>query len=266
MRLLRCTDDGFTLTKDFRPHEERPEYAILSHRWGLDDEEVTHADLVNNAGETKVGYEKLRFCARQTKQDNLLHFWVDTCCIDKTNQVELQEAIISMFSWYKSAARCYVYLPDIAATRYNLDERREWEHALRENEWFRRGWTLQELIAPASVEFFTKEGRRLGDKVSLQQLIHDITTIPISVLQNSDVSSYDVDERFRWAESRRTTREEDAAYCLLGIFGVSMPVLYGETKNNAVRRLKEEVAASIQRGDLLRHQGTIPFFLPSTAY
>ncbi|RYP39668.1 hypothetical protein DL767_002049 [Monosporascus sp. MG133] len=244
MRLLECSPDGgFTRTKDL-PGNEDLEYAILSHTWG--SEEVTLKDLVDGTGGDKAGYEKLRFCAERATHDGLRYIWVDACCIDKLNLVELNEAIISMFRWYRKAARCYVYLSDVSVASCGRKRKREeselpWEQAFRASRWFKRGWTLQELLAPTSVEFFSREGQRLGDKKSLEQPIHQITSIAILALRGTDLSQFDVDERFEWANSRETTREEDWAYCLLGIFGVSMPSLYGEGKENAIRRLRNEI-------------------------
>ncbi|KAH7025137.1 heterokaryon incompatibility protein-domain-containing protein, partial [Microdochium trichocladiopsis] len=240
MRLLECSPDGsFTRTEDL-PANEDLEYAILSHTWG--PEEVTFKDLVDGTDGDKAGYDKLRFCANRAIHDGLRYFWVDTCCIDKSNQVELNEAIISMFRWYRKAARCYVYLSDVSIAGCGRREPSEpWERAFRDSRWFTRGWTLQELLAPASVEFFARGGQRLGDKKSLEQPIHEITRIATAALRGTDLSQFDVDERFEWAKSRETTREEDWAYCLLGIFSVSMPALYGEGKQNAIRRLKREI-------------------------
>jgi ankyrin repeat protein len=245
MRLLECSpDDGeFAVTANL-PDNENLEYAILSHTW--ESEEVTFKDLEKGTGKNKAGFKKIRFCAEQAKCHGYQYFWVDTCCIDKSNQVELNEAIISMFRWYRKAARCYVYLSNVSVAGCGGKRKREqseppWEPAFRASRWFTRGWTLQELLAPASVEFFTREGQWLGDKKSLEQPIQEITGIATSALRGKDLSQFDVDERFEWANSRETTREEDWAYCLLGIFGVSMPVLYGEGKEHALRRLRKEI-------------------------
>ena len=246
MRLLECSDGKFKLTRDY-PTRDIPEYAILSHTWGLDTEEVTFGDLVDGAGEDKIGYEKLRFCSAQARRDGLRYFWIDTCCIDKSNNNELSTAINSMFRWYRDAARCYVYLSDIPEESQQSEF--GWEKAFQASRWFTRGWTLQELLAPARVEFFTREGRRLGDKRSLEQQIHGITGIALSALQGSALATFDIEERFKWAETRQTTCEEDWAYCLLGIFGIFMPLIYGEGRANAVRRLKKEIAEVMNRND-----------------
>src|SRR5882757_5246938 len=231
MRLLERNSAGeLSLTKDF-VGDNIPEYAILSHTWGADTEEVAFQDLINNTGKSKTGYSKIWFCGEQARRDGLQYFWVDTCCIDKSNSTELAEAINSMFRWYRNAAKCYVYLSDVSTT---------WESAFRASRWFKRGWTLQELLAPTSVEFFSREGKQLGDKRTLEQQVHEITGIAISALQGSLLSEFSVTERMSWAESRQTTREEDGAYSLLGIFDVYMPLIYGEGRENALKRLLEE--------------------------
>jgi hypothetical protein len=255
MRLLESSNGKFCL-KELQPHET-PHYAILSHTWGPDTEEVTYRDLVDGTGEDKAGYEKIRFCAEQAARDGLRYFWIDTCCIDKSNNTELSTAINSMFRWYQNASQCYVYLADVSIpdSEIQFSNPRDslphhlWEPAFRNSRWFTRGWTLQELLAPASVKFFTKEGRKLGDKRSLEQQIHEVTGIAIPALRGGDVAEFDTDERFKWAETRQTKEEEDLAYCLLGIFGVFMPLIYGEGKENAIRRLKKEIADARNRDD-----------------
>ena len=166
---------------------------------------------------------------------------MDTCCIDKSNSTELSEAINSMFRWYRNAARCYVYLTDVLTNNRTGLSPEPWEAPFRNSRWFTRGWTLQELIAPPSVEFFCPNGKRLGDKKSLEQQLYKITGIPVSVLRSSSpLSNFSFDERVLWVRNRDTKRKEDLAYSLLGIFDISMPVIYGEGKENAFRRLKRE--------------------------
>src|SRR6266480_1611240 len=116
-----------------------------------------------------------------------------------------------------------------------------WKSAFRESRWFKRGWTLQELLAPASVEFFSREGKRLGDKRTLEQQIHDITEITVPALRGTPLSQFDIDERFSWVKNRQTKFEEDEAYSLLGIFSVHIPLIYGEGRESAFRRLREEI-------------------------
>ncbi len=243
MRLLELKSPGeFSLTKDLI--DNIPPYVILSHTWGDDDEEVTFQDLVQNVGKSKPGYRKIRFCEEQASRDGLQYVWVDTCCIDKSNNTELSEAINSMFHWYRQAAKCYVYLSDVST--YNSDKNDQFsgfigESAFRKSRWFTRGWTLQELIAPASVEFFSREGKRLGDKKSLEQQVHEITGIPINALQGSHLSYFSVSERISWAENRKTKRKEDKAYALMGIFDIHMPLIYGEGAEEAFIRLRDEI-------------------------
>lgn len=245
MQLLkRAPNGGFCLTKAF-VGKSIPSYAILSHTWGPDAEEVTFQDLMNGTGKHKTGYEKIRFCANQAERHGLVYFWIDTCCINKENSTELAEAINSMFRWYHDAARCYVFLSDVSVQcdgRDALTPSRSWESAFRASKWFTRGWTLQELLAPKSVEFFAQDGTFLGDKIALQQQIHEITRIAVSALHGDSLRTFDIDERFKWAEDRQTTREEDWAYSLLGIFDVFISPIYGEGKENAVRRLRKEIS------------------------
>jgi ankyrin repeat protein len=247
MRLLQLQDGGeFRLVE--REGNNIPRYAILSHTWGLDGEEVTFQDITDNTYKSKPGYEKILFCGQQAKQDSLHYFWVDTCCIDKSSSQELSEAINSMFYWYRSAERCYAYLADVSddtSSGYSECSKR-WKPAFKKSRWFTRGWTLQELIAPSSVEFFSKEGTCLGNKQSLETTLHEITGIAPEALRGSSLSQFSTEERFSWAEKRITTRGEDAAYCLLGIFDIQMPLLYAEGlyaggREKALKRLRKEI-------------------------
>jgi hypothetical protein len=190
---------------------------------------------------SKAGWKKIEFCAKQAATDGLQYFWVDTCCIDKKNAVELGAAINSMFRWYQNAARCYVYLTDVSKPENRANDQRAWEEDLRKSQWFTRGWTLQELIAPKLVDFFSLEGSRLGNKLSLESQIYEITGVANKALQGDKLSNFSIKERRSWAERRNTTIEEDAAYCLIGIFGVSMAPNYGERKEHAFRRLENEI-------------------------
>ena len=242
MRLLQLKTNGeLSLTKDLI--NSIPPYAILSHTWASDDEEVTFKDLAEGSRNTKAGYGKIQFCAEQAARDGLQHFWVDTCCIDKSNNTELSEAINSMFRWYRNAARCYVYLSDVSTTDHNYDNLslQSWEASFRKSRWFTRGWTLQELIAPPLVEFFSLEGKRLGDKKSLEGQVQEITGIAVRALQGTPLSEFSITERMSWAENRETKREEDRAYSLLGIFDIHIPLLYGEGIKSAFSRLEEGI-------------------------
>jgi hypothetical protein len=245
MRLLHFDQSGgLCLTKDLSEEElSSHPYAILSHTWGTDDEEVSFADLTQGLGNTKAGYEKLRFCGKQAADDDLHYFWVDTCCINKSSSAELSTAITSMFRWYSGAVRCYVYLRDVSTRNFQSTNppARSWEAAFRSNRWFRRGWTLQELLAPRLVEFFDSDGTRLGTKKSLEQVLHEVTKIPPRALRNAPLDEFSVDERMFWAEDRETKYGEDKVYSLLGLFGVSMLPNYGEGVDNAFARLRREI-------------------------
>jgi len=237
MRLLTPKNhDEFNLREFF--DDSIPRYAILSHTWRLDGEEVSFKDLTEGTGKKKAGYSKIQFCGEQAANDGLQYFWVDTCCIDKSSSAELSEAINSMFLWYRNAAKCYVYLADVST---DGSDKLMWESAFLESKWFSRGWTLQELLAPTLVEFFSLEGKQLGDKKSLERQIYERTAIAVEALQGSPLSNFAVAERMAWAAKRKTTRKEDGAYCLLGIFDIHMPLIYGEGREKAFNRLKEEI-------------------------
>jgi hypothetical protein len=233
MRLLKFGSHGeLSLTKNLI--ENIPSYAILSHTWGADDDEVTFDEVKNGSWKSKAsGSTKIRFCGEQARRDGLQYFWVDTCCIDKPNHTELSEAITSMYRWYYNAAKCYVYLSDVSANkRYNEESQPMWQTAFQTSKWFTRGWTLQELIAPTSVDFFSREGVWLGNKSTLKQQIHEITQIPTAALHGTPPSQFSVAERKRWAAQRSTKLKEDRAYCLFGIFNVFMPPLRGRLPVN----------------------------------
>jgi hypothetical protein len=243
MHLLQYSENGeFTITSF--DDNELPPYAILSHTWGADQEEVTFADIVNGGGKNKPGYEKIRLCGEQARQDGLEYFWIDTCCINKANNAEHSLAIRSMFRWYRNAARCYVYLSDVSTKKRKLHDiltDLTWELAFKSSRWFMRGWTLQELLAPGVVEFFSSEWHKLGDRISLRSQIHEVTTIPDQVLKGAPLSDCSVDERLRWRQHRHTKLVEDAAYSLSGIFDVDIAPVYGEGTEQAFRRLYDKI-------------------------
>jgi hypothetical protein len=244
MRLLQQNGTGqFSFTKDLVSNDQIPPYAVLSHTWGSDTDEVTFKDLIDGTGKDKAGYGKIQFCGDQARQDGLEYFWIDTCCINKTHYAELSQAIKSMFSWYHNATRCYVYLSDVSRPPLDTSDvyPRPWEPDFRKSKWFTRGWTLQELLAPRSVEFFCQERKRLGDKRSLRQQIYEITGIPELALQGTPLSQFSVNERLSWMEHRQTKLEEDRAYSLLGIFDVYISPIYGEGTGSAFKRLLNEI-------------------------
>ncbi|KAL9084626.1 MAG: hypothetical protein Q9165_007981 [Trypethelium subeluteriae] len=251
MRLLERDSKNELVLHEFGD-EHAPAYAILSHTWAADKEEVSYQDVEAGINKCKVGYKKLQFCAEWAAADGLRYFWVDTCCIDKRDNTELSKAITSMFRWYQKAARCYVYLSDVPMQDGNVDTRQPngaWELAFRKSRWFTRGWTLQELIAPNLVEFFNSEGERLGNKLTLEVMIYDVTGIPISALRQTPLSKFSINEQMSWAAHRHTKEPEDEAYCLIGMFDISMPLLYGEGRQKALKRLHEEINKSFKGAD-----------------
>lgn len=239
MRLLHRSETGeLSLTKNLVGDDLTPSYAILSHTWGPDNEEVTFEDMTNGTGKDKSGYAKIRYCGEQARQDGLQYFWIDTCCIDKSSSSELSEAINTMYHWYEKAEVCYALLSDFDGT--SMEE----GTALAACRWFTRGWCLQELIAPKNVEFFNSQWNFLGTRAQMAPLLSKITLIDLEVLVDNKVMEFfPVAHKMSWAARRETTREEDMAYCLLGIFDVNMPMLYGEGMK-AFERLQEEIIKS----------------------
>lgn len=227
--------------EDARRLKKVIEYGILSHRWLDDTEEVDFEDIKSlEVAEKKQGFKKIAGCCKLAKRDGLKFIWIDTCCIDKKSSAELQESINSMYKWYAQAKACYAYLKD---TKPGDDMRAE-----PVDEWFTRGWTLQELIAPGNVEFYDMNWNFLGTRSFLKDIICKITGIDAKLLERTSqiqehLLSYSVAERMSWASGRETKEVEDQAYSLFGIFNVNMPMLYGEG-NNAFLRLQEEIIKS----------------------
>ncbi len=215
-----------------------PPYAILSHTWS--DGEVNFQEMSSKTCSSKKGFAKIAKTCQIALQDGLKYAWVDTCCIDKSSSAELSEAINSMYQWYEKAAFCYVFLEDLPP-----DGTRELaEKALPSCRWFTRGWTLQELLAPKNasyVHFYDKEWSYRGSKLDFVTAISNCTGVPRRALMGFyPIALYSVASKMSWAARRQTTRLEDSAYCLLGMFDVNMPLLYGEG-GKAFRRLQEEI-------------------------
>jgi len=212
-----------------------PRYAILSHTW--EAEEVTMEDMKPGGRATDMkGYRKLSGSARLARYEGYEYIWIDTCCIDKSSSAELSEAINSMFQWYKESAVCYAYLADVA----DVTDISSSESRFVNSKWFKRGWTLQEMIAPKEVVFLGKSWNHLGTRSSLANAIRDVTKIPLDVLMGKPLDGISAAARMSWASKRITTKPEDMAYCLLGLFNVNMPLLYGEGQEKAFTRLQEE--------------------------
>ncbi|KAI0383489.1 HET-domain-containing protein [Hypomontagnella monticulosa] len=234
------------------------EYAVLSHRWG--DEEVSFRDWLSRSSRpelcSKSGFRKIKHCCEVAKSEGIKWVWIDTCCIDKTSSQDLSEAINSMFQWYQNSTVCYAYLEDY--TRKTLDAVK-----LGRSEWFFRGWTLQELIAPKKVDFYNKNWRKFGTKTDedMCKAIEEITKIDAKFLCGSDLESASIAKKMSWASKRETSRIEDEAYCLLGIFDINMPLLYGEG-HKAFKRLQEGILKTYPEDHSLYAWG-IPVNKPS---
>jgi hypothetical protein len=244
MRLIN-THTG--LIEDF-VGDDIPEYAILSHTWEKDEislqefQYCTDPDFADDPktarGKAKAGFLKIKGCVELAASQGISYVWVDTCCIDKTSSADLTESINSMYRWYASSKVCFAYLVDVEHA-YGLDEPPAWQNS----RWFSRGWTLQELIAPSDVKFYSNSWDYLGSRESWSRMLSDLTGIPERVLKTNDLSKASVAQKMSWASNRKTTRKEDMAYCLLGLFDINMPLLYGEGEK-AFLRLQEHIAAS----------------------
>ncbi len=218
-------------------------YAILSHIWDENEQTFQETQALSKTcsrfflNPLWFSSPKVREACKLAQRCGYKWLWDDTCCIDKTSSSDLSEAINSMFSYYAHAEVCYAYLKDVPSSfRLDLDE-----SALRNSTWFKRGWTLQELIAPQLVIFLSVDWHVICTKASHAMLFERITRVPRSVLRmEEDVRNMSIACRMSWAAVRQTTRPEDEAYCLMGIFDIHMPTLYGEGRN-AFRRLQEEI-------------------------
>ncbi|KAK5075675.1 maturation of 5S rRNA [Exophiala xenobiotica] len=208
-------------------------YAILSHTW--EDQELDFDTFRSGLGRKRKGFGKIQKCCELARAEGFSYAWVDTCCIDKRSSTELSEAINSMYAWYAAAAVCYAYLADVAC---NVDD--TFEQFVR-SRWFTRGWTLQELLAPKIVNMYGEDWIPLGSRPELSCHIRSATGIDEDLLNGiQDLQSYSIAQRMSWVSKRNATRIEDIAYCLLGLFNVNMPLLYGEGEK-AFRRLQETI-------------------------
>ncbi|KAI5991382.1 heterokaryon incompatibility protein-domain-containing protein [Pisolithus marmoratus] len=228
--------------------DETTSYAILSHRWGTEVtyEEMTGLMEMPERKRVKVrqrdGYQKIIKSCELAMKDGYAWLWIDTCCIDKRSSAELSEAINSMYRWYQNAQVCYAYLNDVDQPSFPIEQNNnKFGKSNGWPEWFVRGWTLQELIAPKDIQFFNKDWSSVGNKQSLAGILEQITRIPHDILRDGSTSRRpSIAQVMSWAADRKMTRVEDRAYSLLGLFGVNMPMLYGEGKK-AFRRLQLEI-------------------------
>ncbi|OTA36786.1 hypothetical protein BTJ68_02600 [Hortaea werneckii EXF-2000] len=291
--------------KFFHTAETAPPYAILSHTW--EDDEVLFKDMDDlERAKAKSGWQKIEYICRQALEDGLEWAWVDTCCIDKSSSAELSEAINSMFNWYKCSTVCYVYLCDLRMTatlrddapmvstwlerakkmapiRSSLSDRHsrtcnepdisliDTLGAFSKAKWWSRGWTLQELLAPWNVVFMDQQWQQIARLPDFVVTVSTISSVDVAVLLKTEpLQSRCIAERFSWASKRSTTREEDTAYALLGIFDANMPLLYGEGRR-AFERLQEVISPrsndlSMYAWRSLRHKFNLSMFAASPSY
>lgn len=237
MYLLHTTELQLHHVIDHRSQE----YGILSHTWG--EEEVSFHDISSQYRSLLKGFQKIQKACELASLDNCQYIWIDTCCIDKSSSAELSEAINSMYAYYRNARCCYTYLGDFDRG----EDGTEIDGAsFRRSRWFRRGWTLQELLAPVVVAFYDRKWVYVGDKTSLKYDISLATGIEETYFLDHKWLPYaSVATRMSWAAHRQTTRVEDEAYCLMGLFDVNMPLLYGEGQK-AFQRLQHEIVRSIE--------------------
>ncbi len=184
---------------------------------------------------------KITSCCDYARSQGHPNLWIDACCIDKTSSAELSEAINSMFTWYSQADVCYVFLSDVSSSENPVEKLSSFRRSI----WFKRGWTLQELIVPSRIVFLAKDWRMIGTVAGLAKTIEDVTGIDADILlHRRQLHTVSVAQRMAWAAGRETTRIEDEAYCLMGIFGVRLAVIYGEG-SQAFVRLQEEIMTRI---------------------
>ncbi|KAI0364799.1 HET-domain-containing protein, partial [Pilatotrama ljubarskyi] len=225
-------------------HPDKVVYAILSHTWSPEGEQ-SYQEILELRRTLFLHHPqlslKVKGVCKIARRHGYRYVWIDSACIDKTSSAELSEAINSMYEWYRLADVCYVYLSDVSGK----DDPAGINSEFRLSRWHSRGWTLQELIAPKHVLFLTSSWSVLGSKIVLAETLEEITGIDAPVLKHFYLlESICVARRMRWASRRNTTRVEDEAYCLLGIFGIHMPPIYGEGRR-AFIRLQQEILKRI---------------------
>ncbi|KAJ3469150.1 hypothetical protein MRS44_003215 [Fusarium solani] len=245
MRLLNALTHEL---HEFNDEKKRSRYCILSHRWGID--EVLYKDLLDPSTKptAKAGWPKVAGACNLAMHLGYEWIWIDTCCIDKSSSAELSEAVNSMFRWYQEADICIAYLADI---QHIAPRPADYVAYLGDSDWFTRGWTLQEMLAPRAVDFYSADWKHLGSKNNISQDLEQITGINAAYLSgHKGVTEASVAERMSWASGRQTTRVEDMAYCLLGIFNINMPLIYGE-RDKAFQRLQHAIIREIDDQTIL---------------
>ncbi len=213
-------------------------YAILSHTWDRKEQTFQEVQAIaeqcshDGTNPRDFVHAKIRECCLLAEKHGYRWVWIDSCCIDKTSSSELSEAINSMYQWYKEAEICFAYLADVPGDC----DLHVHNSTFRRSRWHTRGWTLQELIAPDFLIFLSDDWHELGNRSTLAALLQEITGVPFEVFTAQHIPAhYSVSIRMSWASQRKTTRVEDEAYCLMGLFGVSMPTNYGEGKKAFIR-------------------------------
>jgi hypothetical protein len=250
IRLIRLSDMTFVGRDDVRKHFQGSispnfddpaklvKYAILSHRW-LDEGEPTYKEMKSRNARGR-GYQKLKRFCKEALDYEVEFAWSDTCCINKDSSTELDESIRSMFRWYRNSEICLIHLAQSEVIEDMMDDG-----------WMGRGWTLQELLAPRRIKIFDKNWMPMTDgrndkETNVTWTLARATGIPRPVIQSFEPSPHRVDERMIWAAKRITSRDEDVAYSLMGIFDVSLQIAYGEGGDRAFCRLIEAI---MQAGD-----------------
>jgi hypothetical protein len=271
MRLLNV--DSFSFTEYFGT--TTPPYAIASHRW-IAGAEAMLEDIRQGKKTDSAGYRKVQGFVAYLKahMPSVKWLWIDTCCIRQISDRELSEAINSMFRWYRNAEVCLAYLHDVPTA----DDGSKLEDSV----WFRRGWTLQELLAPTLVIFLAQDwsliGHKGGDRGrdgrvinignSLIGRIAKITNIPERILQDYEESkALSVQEKLKWMEGRTTLREEDSSHCLLGILNVSMNIRYGDGEEKTRERLLRKARTNMQdtcSDDIGSYRRKLPFVMSTS--
>ena len=263
MRLLDTTTGRFVSVKDL----SKVHYAILSHVWTRPGEprypEQTYQDVRQiqrqHAGADSVVpffSEKVRGFCERARADRFTLAWADTCCVNKTDDEEMSEAINSMFSWYRDASVCNAILSDVD---YHGNDNLGYEDAFRRSRWFTGGWTLQELLAPKTTLFFSSQWYPLGSNLTLAPRIADITGIPRDILVHvKPLNEVNASGRISWAARRQTTRTEDEAYSLIGLLGVKMSISYGEGRA-AFFRLQEVAAKQLHDSSIFVWGPVLPY-------
>ena len=273
IRLIRLSDMKLVERNDVRkhfrdsvPHKGAPhpasyvKYAILSHRW-LDEGEPTYKEMKSGTAKGP-GYRKLKKFCDEAWKSGVDFAWSDTCCIDKSSSSELDQSIRSMYRWYYNSDICIVHLAQSATIE-----------DIKNDDWIQRGWTLQELLAPRRIKLFNKdwmpmthaENDKSQKETEVMKALEKATDIPHKDLWIFKPGPNLVDERMAWAARRKTTRVEDMAYSLMGIFDVSLQTAYGEGRDRAFSRLIEAI---MQGGDpsILNWTGEPLFHSSSRAF